>query len=130
MLIGNGCFASTNGRKARPTVSTMRAEHSILEARCQPGPDFLFAQVVGHWRDQLVENVGVYFVERIVIQRGKIIPVRKFRWTFSIGPRAVEKFYETPKYRSGRNCGDAKKWRREFRSDPVANRIDVFRNPF
>src|SRR5258708_32851338 len=63
-------------RKSGPgwhRASTMRAEHSILEARCQPGPDFLFAQVVGHGRGQLLRNLGGYFVERLGNRPGKII---------------------------------------------------------
>src|SRR5690242_16258663 len=66
-LIGNGCFASAYGRKPCPTVSPMRTQHGIPESRRQPGPDFVFTQIVGHGRDELVENVGMYFVERIVI---------------------------------------------------------------
>ena len=41
-------------------------------------PDFVFAQIVGDRRDQLIENVGVNLVERIVIERCKIFSVRKF----------------------------------------------------
>src|SRR5438132_10482630 len=129
-LIGNGCFASAYSRKPRPTVSTMRAQQGIAESRCQPGPDFVFAQIVSHRRDQLIENVGVNLVERVAIERGKIISVRKFRWTFSIRSRAVEKFYDCPKRGGWRNCGDAQKWRRQFRSDRLAYGINLSRNPF
>ena len=129
-LIGNGCFVSANGRKPRPTVSAMRAQQGIPKARRHPGPDFLFAQIVSDRCDELVENVGMYFVERIVILRGEIIPVRKFRWPFSVGAWAIEKFYERPERGSRRNCGDPQKWRRQFRSDRFAHRIDVSRNPF
>src|SRR5437879_695297 len=129
MLVGNSCFASADGCKPRPTVSAMRAQQGIAESRCQPGPDFVFTQVVSHRCDQLIENVGMYFVERIVIQSGKIIPVRKFRWPFSVGARAIEKFYDGPERGSRRNCGDPQKWRRQFRSDRFAHRINVSRNP-
>src|SRR2546430_195633 len=130
MLVSNSCLASAHSRKPCPTVSTMRAQQGIAESRCQPGPDFVFAQIVSHRRDQLIENVGVNLVERVAIERGKIISVRKFRWTFSIRSRAVEKFYDCPKRGCRRNCGDAQKWRRQFRSDRLAYGINVSRNPF
>src|SRR5260370_31611775 len=79
MLIGNGCLASANGRKPRPAVPAVRTERGIPEARCQPWPDFLPTQIEGHRADQVVANLGVNLVKRVVIQRGKIISVRKFR---------------------------------------------------
>src|SRR5712692_6833642 len=70
------------------------------------------------------------FVERVVIQRGKIIAVRKFRRTSSISARAVENFYDRPKRNCRWNCRDPQKWRRQFRSDCFAHRIDESRDPF
>src|ERR1700674_2992991 len=117
MLFGNGCLGAADGSKSRPTVPAMGAERGIPKARREPGPDFILTQIVSHRRHQLVENVGVDFVERVVIQRGKIIAVRKFRGTFSISSRTVEKFYDGPRYGSGRNGGDPQKCRRQPLSD-------------
>src|SRR6267378_4072579 len=129
-LFGNGCLGAADGRKSRPTVSAMGAERGIPEPRSQPGPDFIFTQIVSHRRHQLVENVGVNFIERVVIQRGKIIAVRKPGGTFSIGSRAVEKFYDRPKRCGGRNGGDPQKCGRQARSDGFAHGIHVPGDPF
>src|ERR1700687_3617785 len=111
MLFGNGCLGAAEGRRPRPAVRAMGAESDIPKARRQPGSDFILTQIVSHRRHQLIENVGVNFVERVVIQRGKIIAVRKFRGTFSIRSRTVEKFYDGPKYGGGRNRGGPQKFR-------------------
>src|SRR2546421_10704562 len=87
MLVSNSCLASAHGRKPRPTVSAMRAQQGIAESRCQPGPNFVFAQIVSDRRDELIEDIGMDLVERVVIERSKIISVRKFRRAFSIGSR-------------------------------------------
>src|SRR5258708_27353217 len=130
MLFGNGSLGAGDGRKSRPTVPTMGAERGIPEARCQPGPDFILTQIVSHRRHQLVENVGVNLVERVVIQCGKIIAVRKFRGTFSISSRTVEKFYDCPECGGRRNGSDPQKCRRQPRSDRFAHRVNVPGDPF
>ena len=87
MLFGNGGFDAADGRKPRPTVSAMGAKRGIPEARCQPGPDFIFTQVISHRRHELIENVGVNLIERVVIKRSEIIAVRKSRGAFTIRGR-------------------------------------------
>src|SRR5258707_14071374 len=86
-LFGNGCLGAADGRNSRPTVSAMRAECGVPEARRQPGPDFILTQIASYRRHQLVENVGGNFVERVGIQRGKIIAVSKFGGTCSVNAR-------------------------------------------
>ena len=108
-LFSNGSFGVADGCKSRPTISAMGAERGVPKARCQPGPDFSFSQVISHRRYELIENVGVNFVEGIVIQSREIIAVRKFRGTFSISPRTVEKSYDRPKRGGRRNRGHPQK---------------------
>src|SRR3989449_11414909 len=76
-LFSNGSFGAADGCKSRPTVSAMGAERGVPKARCQPGSDFSFSQVISHRRHEMIENVGVNFVEGIVIQSREIIAVRK-----------------------------------------------------
>src|SRR5947208_16907330 len=114
MLVGNSCFASADGCKPRPTVSAMRAQQGIAESRCQPGPDFVFTQVVSHRCDQLIENVGMYFVARIVIHSGTIITVRKFRCPFSVGLGALDQVCDGAERSSSRDAVDLQKWRQQF----------------
>src|SRR5438309_929951 len=130
MLFGSGSSGAADGSKSRPTVPAMGAERGIPKARCQPGPNFILAQIVSHRRHQLIENVGVNFVEWIVIQCGKIITVRKFQGAFSISSGAIEKFYYGPERGGRRNGSDPQKWRRQPRGDRFAHRIHVPRDPF
>src|SRR6266850_3371785 len=130
MLFWSGSVGAADGRKSRPTVPAMGAERGIPKARCQPGPNFILAQVISHRRHQLIENVGVNFVEWVVIQCRKIITVRKFRGTLSIGSGAIEKFYYGPECGGRRNGGDPQKSRRQPRRDRFAHRIDVPCDPF
>src|SRR6266513_507518 len=108
----------------------MGAERGIPEARCQPGPDFILAQIISHRSHQLIENVSVNFVEWIVIQCGKIIAVRKFGRAFPVSPRTVEDFYDGPKGGGGRNRRDPYKWRRQPRGDGFAQGIHIPGDPF
>src|ERR1700687_2085550 len=130
MLFGNGSLGAADGRKSRPAVSAMGAERGIPEARCQPGPDFILSQVISHRRHELIENVGVNLIERIVIQCREIIAVRKFRGTFSISSRTVEKFYDGPKGGSRRYRGNPQKGRGQPRSDGFAHGIHIPGDPF
>src|SRR2546422_5550849 len=61
----------------RPPRSTLFPYTTLFRSRCQPGSDFSFSQVISHRRHELIENVGVNFVEGIVIQSREIIAVRK-----------------------------------------------------
>src|SRR6266576_5389396 len=108
-LFSNGSFGAADGCKSRPTVSAMGAERGVPKARCQPGSDFSFSQVISHRRHELIENVGVNLIERVVIKRSEIIAVRKFRGAFTIRTRAVEKFYDGPKRGRWRNRGNPQK---------------------
>src|SRR5207247_2476131 len=82
-------------------VAAMRTQQGVPESRCQPGANLVFAQVVSDRCDQLVENIRVNFVERVVIENGKIISIRKLGGTFSVGVGTIEKFYNRPKRGSG-----------------------------
>src|SRR6266446_7133618 len=97
MRFRDGRLAPADGCKSGPAIPAVRSKRGIPETRCQPRPDFLLAQIMGHRRHQLVEDVRVNLIERIVVQGGKIIAVRKLRGTFSIRAGTVEKFYHRPR---------------------------------
>src|SRR5713226_2387233 len=105
MRFRDGRLAPADSCKSGPAIPAVRSKRGIAEAGCQPRPDFLLAQIMGHRRHQLVEDVRVNLIERVVIQAGKIIAVRKLRGTFSIRAGTVEEFYHRPQHSRRRAPG-------------------------
>src|SRR5271167_1435723 len=118
-----------HARQSRPAISSLRAQQLILESRSQPRPHFFFLQVICHWRDQLIENICMDFIEGVAVHRSEIIPIRQMLRPFSVWSRSVEELDHDPEKRRRNQTQHAQQTRGQFRSHRRSNWIDKPWNP-